>query len=960
MPTTLDFLRAILPAQGKFCAVVIDQARNVRRQYFYDTVEALADGLLTLDRTLEGTHGAVYHGCAAYSTTRRTQGSVRALSALWLDVDAGPEKPYADQEQAIIAVREFAAALGAHPLVVGSGRGLHVYFPLASALTRDQWQPYADRLKALCVERGLHAGPERTADAASILRPPGTLHRKGETPLPVICGPIPPKLTLEQLNERLSIRPGVIATGHSLPHRAGRTEPVRRLSDKLANVTAPEPIDFAALCHGCAQLSRFAAEQGRIPEPLWYAGLGVLAFCAGGDSIAHAWSAGHPTYSAGETDARLARLRSLSGPTTCAKFKDLDGQRCQGCRYGQGTPLDAARGEHAAAKPTPSPASPPAPTTIDLTDGDAVDGHSEWQYRGGELVYVSEDLKKHEVLVKLTSFPVQIASVHTGELNGDRNYYRLRHYKPHAGWREVTLKAAQLHGRETTTTLADLGIIVHDPTRFQAFVRDAVDALHKRRRSGMQYEQFGWKGDSNCFLWGDRLYTPTGIEVSAISEQLKFRSQWLQPTPGGSLEGWKQAVDSLMGSGSEGMSFTVLASFAALLMRFMTVDEGGAVISLMTRHSGAGKSTSLAGAYTVWANNLHALSIVTIDTKVSKAVLMGQLGNLPVIFDELTSKDPSVVRELIVTFTSGRDKNRAESNGTGLVNNAYSWQTLLLTASNKSLVDTILSTGEGDAPAMRILELPIESSGQLKPSEAEAMEKLLQRNAGWAGEAFLQALMIPGVLAHARERLPKMMDEIYQKGGFRKEHRFWVRTLAAVGVAASIVERYGLISFSSQRIMRWAVEHFAGKRLGEPSEASRSMLPALAQFLNERLDETLTMPGPAEGRKRMQPIGEAPRRKVTVRMELEGDGVWIAVQPLREFLERTGGGYSDLVAELKQLGMLKAANRLVTLTAGSDIRGGQIYALGFSANHPRFDGLMREAREDVRSAAAVDRLRAAQ
>jgi hypothetical protein len=962
MPTTLDFLRAILPASGDYCAVVIDNERGIKRQLFYHTVEALAVGVLKLDQELGDTHGAVYHGCAAYSRRSRTKDAVRALSALWLDVDAGPGKPYADQAAAIAAVQRFVAVGAPVPLVVASGRGLHCYWPLADELDRPTWERYAERLKALCAEHGLQAGPERTADCSSILRPPGTMHRKGE-PLPVLCGPIPPKVTHEQLDTFLG--PGRSAAPRAAVHDSVlRSRPALRaraqsLAAKLANVTALEPIDFDALCAGCAQMRAFRDDNstyGPVQEPTWYAAVGVLAFCANGDRVAQTWSAKHPNYSERETTDRITRSRALSGPSLCARFRDLEPKRCEGCHFGKSTPLEAARTVHAETTPALAPQSASVEVKSEIT-GCAVDGHSEYQYKQGGLYFVSDQPNGKSVDSKLASFPVQIASVHTGELNADSHYYLVRHYKPHTGWREITLPASKLHGREAGSVMAELGVVVHDLPRFLAFVRDSVDALQAKQRSRMQYEQFGWKQDESAFLWGDRLYSAKGVETTAISEQLKYRAQWLTPAPGGSLESWKQAVDSLMGTGSEGMSFTVLASFAAVLMHFMEGDEGGAVVSLVTRHSGAGKTTALAGAYTVWANNLHALSIVTIDTKVSKASLMGRLHNLPVIFDEFTSKDPALVREFITTFTSGRDKNRADSSG-NLINNAFDWQTLLLTASNKSLVDTILSTGEGDAPAMRILELPVETAGDLKPAQAQALKRELEKNAGWAGEAFLAALMIPGVLDWARARLPMAMDEIYARGAFGKEHRFWVRTLAAVGVASAIVENYGLISFSPQRIMRWAIKHFSSKRPGGAEDVATSMLPGLAGFLNAHLDETLTMPGPIVGRTRQQPIGETPRRKVSIRAEIDGGTLWVATAPLREYLERFGGGYSDLVNELEQRGLLKASNKLVTLTAGSDLRSGQVYALGFVASHPAFDGIIREAPTEAvaLAEAAVTRL----
>ena len=207
MPTTLEFLEAILPQEGRKCAVVIDNGRP--RQYFYADIESLASAVEQLDSSCS-VRGAVYHGCAGYTGVGRTKRDVVAVRALWLDIDCGAGHAYADQPAAIDALRSFVCRVGLPtPLLVASGVGLHCYWPLDRSLSRDEWEPYALGLKALCEKEGLAAGPERTADCASILRPPGTTHRKG-APLPVICGPLQGPYPIERFEGLLSHGPSIL------------------------------------------------------------------------------------------------------------------------------------------------------------------------------------------------------------------------------------------------------------------------------------------------------------------------------------------------------------------------------------------------------------------------------------------------------------------------------------------------------------------------------------------------------------------------------------------------------------------------------------------------------------------------------------------------------------------------------------------------------------------------------
>lgn len=473
----------------------------------------------------------------------------------------------------------------------------------------------------------------------------------------------------------------------------------------------------------------------------------------------------------------------------------------------------------------------------------------------------------------------------------------------------------------------------------------------------MAYEQFGWKDDGESFLYGDKLYAATEQPTPALSEELRGRSRWLRPTPGGSVAGWKQAVDNLMGKGSESMSFTVLASFAAPLIRFLDNTEGGAVIQLVTRHSGAGKSTSLSGALTVWSGDKRGLELTTIDTKVSKGRELGLLCNLPAIYDEFQNKDPAMVAEFMILYTSGRDKKRANNAGQVIVN-PIEWRNFLLTAGNQSMSESILAAGTATAPAMRILELPVESSGSMKQSELIKLAQVLSANAGHAGDAYLRYLMLPGVMPWVKDNLLKSIDYVMDQCAFEKEHRFWARALACTQVAALIVEKAGLISFSSDRIMDWAMHHFSHKVITkEERDRERSMLPVLAQYFAEHLDETLTMPCAPEGRRQYAIIGDRPRRRVSIRVEVDTDTAFVSILPLRVWLEKnTGGGFTDMLAEIKTVGLLKAPFVQRTLTAGTDMSGGQVGCISVDITHPALTGMARAVREEVRHSAVVQRL----
>jgi hypothetical protein len=111
------------------------------------------------------------------------------LKALWLDIDIkDPPKGYASIDKALAALQAFIAHCGLPPAtaLVASGGGLHVYWISDKPLTRDEWQRYANGLKAAALAYGLRCDAGVTADAARVLRVPGTFNHKTEPPKPVV------------------------------------------------------------------------------------------------------------------------------------------------------------------------------------------------------------------------------------------------------------------------------------------------------------------------------------------------------------------------------------------------------------------------------------------------------------------------------------------------------------------------------------------------------------------------------------------------------------------------------------------------------------------------------------------------------------------------------------------------------------------------------------------------------
>lgn len=930
-PELVAFLRAILPSEGWYSAFILPAKRHI----FTKTVEELAHVILEADAQGH----TVYHACASYKEpTNRTKSNVRAVRSLWLDVDAGRGKPYADAGDAWRGCENFRnGASLPPPIYVSSGTGLHVYWPLDRELTVEEWTPYANGLKKATSAAGFNASPERTADCASILRPPGSTHRKSPLSIRMVeCGGLVAPVPLALFS---SFRQGT-------PLSVAPAQPIRRssLASALINIYADVPTDGNRVADLCAQLARMRDTGGVQTEPDWKACLNILAFVDDGLALAHEWSAGDNRYDPAETEIKFNRGLGLSGPTTCAYFSTLN-DLCRECNFkGRiSSPVELGRGALQKAKDQ---------IEVGLkftTEEFQPDDVGDFTYLNGALIHKEEAKGGEFVNTVITQHPVYVESLTCGETKSEQHSVVLKHRPPHDEWRTVELPLRILFASGGVSEVIGRGIIVHDADLFKRFVRESIDQLNAKEKAQVQYEQFGWKDHDTTFLVGRSLYAPKSVREVSASSEVAQRGKRLGPTPGGSIEGWKNAVDSLYAIGVEAQGFAVLASFAAPLMRFQSQDEGGAVVSILSQGSGKGKTVALIGGASVWGEPL-ALKLANTDTKVSKGITLGTLGNMPAFYDELSNRDPEVVNEFVQIVTNGRDKQRGTGEGQ-LIHTANAWQTLVIAGSNKSLVDTIRAAKGSDAMTTRVMEFVVDLPNTIKHWEGEKLTDQLVKNAGWAGDAYMKALVQPDTLAYVKAALPKIREELIRKHGFTSDHRFWVRTLAAVAVAAVIVKHLGLISFSPDRIIAWATDKLVDNGKTEAS-ANLSPMLLLATFLNNNLSNTLVMPDQwRAGAKTQLPL-RTPMHHLHVRHEVLPGRLYIDQPTLRKFLTESGMSWKEFIDGVTVGGVFMGI-RLVTLAAGTNIATGQSQCLVLNALHPSM-GLPNEGylREIERSEAA--------
>jgi Domain of unknown function (DUF927) len=572
----------------------------------------------------------------------------------------------------------------------------------------------------------------------------------------------------------------------------------------------------------------------------------------------------------------------------------------------------------------------------------------------GQLHHITEGKNGAESYDPVCKYPIYLKAIQAAETDDGRFGLLFREKKPRQDWRDIVVTARQAVGRDATTELAERGVTIHDGELWRKYVRNAVDLWHEENDVEKRYDQFGWKDGETAFLCGKRLYTATAVTHATGSPTLEQRAQYLsvQSKKGASLERWQKAANKLFAAGLEHQSLAVLCGFAAPLMRFHAEGEGGAIVSFVSDRTASGKTTALEAAASIWGQH-KGLKLDETDTRVAKGLKLGVLGNLPCTFDELHQRDPELVREFVLVFTNGTDKDRGTAEG-GLKTNKSEWQTILLTASNTSLVDILSNMNASDAPAARIMEFTTELPPHVVKEDFEEIRRELNFNHGFAGDAYLKKLVQPEIVEWIRSNIPMWSAMVRKAAGLEEKHRFWVRLLVSIIAAGKIVEGMGLLEFSMERITAWLIDYAAegasSIRGTAPSDASSALSHALSEFY---LD-TLIVPNEYKHGQRSA-ILRAPSRQLLVRYEVENKRLFLSEVALKRWLVKSGVNTRNFFDTLKKQGVLLGEVRKVTLGAGTDLASGQTPVLTVNMANPLVSGVVASLEEALPTPVAKTR-----
>jgi len=909
MIETNNFLSAVLPDTGSYCVVGLKDDGSPR-QKFVGSIEEVNE----LAKELIADQYNAYFALASFADPKggRTAKNAQFLKCFFIDIDCGIGKPYADQAEGMTALKAFIKDTKLpRPTIVNSGRGVHAYWTLQEALPSEEWKPLAEKFKALCTQHKLEADPSVTADTARILRIPNTLNFKDvENPAKVELLLTGSQVHISTLKDVFDTVEQDIFAGMSGKPFVPRQMDAMTLALMGNNISRFKTIMLKSVKgEGCQQLLHIYKNQTTIDEPLWRGGLSIAQQCVDREKAIHTLSNKHPDYSAQATERKANETK---GPYTCSTFKKLNPSACQGCELSITSPIQLGKEFNEAKEEDNVVEVPPE------EEGEAPTIYQIPKYpfpytRGaaGGIYTKMKDEDGNEEMLLIYPYDFYVVKRMNDPDRGESLLMRL--HLPKDGVKEFVMPLTDVLAKDRfRDAIAKQGLAVLGKKQdiLMAYITRWVEELQASTEAELARKQFGWLPENEGFILGDKEITATEIKYSpptATTIELvpMFKSK-------GDFHVWKDVINAYARDEMEAKAFAFFMGFGNTLLKFTNLK--GYLLSLKSQGSGSGKTTVLHTIGSIYGHPEDTFMRVK-DTYNQKLQRIGTFQNIPILFDEMTNMDPIQKSNLAYDITEGRAKNRMQSQNNAERLNHTKWATGLITTSNRSLRDDLLSIKafpEGEL--MRMMELHIFNDANDDPVWARQHFGRLHTNYGHAIFPFMQHIV--GNLPQVILELADIQTRIEQSADIRSQERYW-SAMAAIAMTGGIIAgRLGLHNIDHVPVMQYIVKHIKESRAQNKLMVDENS-DFLSGFIQRKFHEVLVINGKTDARTGLEtgPIRE-PRGALTARYEPDTKLLYVVAKEYRNECNRMQLNFDESISMHRKSGAFLGTKRK-RMTAGT-------------------------------------------
>jgi hypothetical protein len=936
---TLGFLHSVLADTGFYCVVGLKKDSETRIQKFYPTIEAAVE----VAKQLQSNGFDAYYALATFvDGLSRKAVNVQSMKSLFLDLDCGVGKPYATQVEAISALKVFCKAIGApRPLLVNSGRGLHVYWPLQEALPPAQWVPLAERLKELCVKHKMHADPAVTSDVARILRVPDTLNFKDEPPKPVeILSAQVAAISFEQWEEILGAAPPL--KGFAPMEMDDATKAL--LGSYISKFKTI--ILKTAKNIGCRQIGHVYTNQTDIEEPLWRAALSVANYCVDRDKAIHLLSKKHPDYDAAYTERKASETK---GPYTCVSFEKLNPGGCEGCKnkgiirspISLGREIEEATEEDniVIEKLADVPTAPAQTYVIPKYPPPYLrpkNGGVAKRVRG-EDADIDVPIYHNDIYVVRRMVDAEV---------GEAVLVRL--HMPKDGVREFTIPLTAIGSKEEfRKCVAAKGVAIVKVDELMYYISDWVNHLQMTTTADIAKRQFGWTDETlKSFVVGDKEIFADRIEMNPPSKPTGrmfpyFRSR-------GTLEDWKQTTEFFNKPGFELHQFAIGVGFGSPLMAFTALNA--AVVHLWSEDSGLGKTTVLHCASGIWGDPMEVMTTEndTLNTRMNRAEVYK---NIVLPLDEITSSRAEDLSKMLKEYTHGHQRNRLDRSANVERIRGDAWQQLCLSTGNRSIIELISSfKAVSRAEAMRALELHVTKADLPDKTTTDELSIRLKQTYGTACIPYLQYII--GDIENVKKLFIATKERLDLAIGLTAQERFYSAIAACSITGLIIAKRLGLIDFKIAPIVDWLIRTMKQTKV-EGGDFNVGVDTLLNNYLAENYNNILRIKSTDDAR---NPKGDVdvlvipdstPRISLVARYEYDTKMLYLMIKPFKDWCGKQQLNFHSIESQLAT-GKTKAVREKKRMGKGTRLNLPSDYVLALDCS-----GFMDEEKEFALSTATT-------
>lgn len=880
---------------------------------------------------------------------RRTQECATWFKTLALDLDIGEDKPYKTQKEGWAAMAAALTTIGMpDPMVVSSGRGIHLYWPLTEKIGRDHWVKASTALRMALEENNVVIDTSKIHDPSMVLRPVGTNHKKQVPWKPVECKRDCPDYEPVALFGVLKPWFGKVPKTAAPARKAGKGK-----SSIMDAVLNSNDVIIDAVASRCAQVGALVASGGvhdaagrPVEEPLWRASLGLAKHATDVQEAVIKLAGKHQDF---DLDANMAKIEGWhgTGPTTCAKFEQLCAKGCEGCPH---------RGQIT----SPAQLSVATETTVETDAGEevvftlpksyVVNNHQVFREVKTEIT--TTDANGNEVaqevieLDLVSAYEMHITGVYHDEKSGKSAFKLLIKY-PMEGWKEKAHEMAVIAavGKEFNTFLLDRQVYVKNigqQEKLRGYLMDYLTMVQQQAPTGHDYTAFGWQDDGSFMCGQTIINSPVGATDTRLRGAATHFNGMVGPM--GSRDAWVGAMDLLNAPGTDTIRSAVLLATAGLL----GPASGNAqlVVSIYSTETTTGKTLSLI-AINSMLGKPRDLLLNKKDTPNAMAKLRGVLNHLPACMDEVTTMADDEMVDMVYDLSSGREKIRMTKNGD--LREPETWGGPTFITTNISVPQKVEGAQAGSEPLKaRCLELPQHDRTFVTPREGQAHSdayeffEIVSKNNGWAFPELVEAVAAMGGPQVLWDKAEASFESTFNFQ-FMPQERFYRTGIISAWAMGKLGQKLGLFPFDVRATIQYLLDRVQATR--ELEEINKvDVFDIIGQFLAEHNDqivearekygsgvEQVTMPAPDRAVARVTVVYDDKNPVMT------GSRICINAESLRRWLKLKRDGMDRIERELDDAGALIRRRERITMFKGCPRHApGQAQCIVINLSHPRF------------------------